>query len=69
MQSTPDVPRLIGVSGAAKTLGKSQKTVRRWITAGTLTAAGRIGNGHPNDPILLLHDEVEALAAQLKASA
>ena len=65
MQNTADVPRLIGVSGAAKTLGRSQKTVRRWITAGTLTAAGRVGNGHPNDPILLLHDEVEALAKQL----
>jgi hypothetical protein len=65
MQSTTNVPRLIGVSGAAKTLGRSQKTVRRWITAGTLTAAGRVGNGHPNDPILLLHDEVEALAKQL----
>jgi predicted site-specific integrase-resolvase len=65
MQSTHQVPRLIGISGAAKIVGKSQKTIRRWIDNGTLKPAGRVHNGNANDAIVLLRDEVEALAQQL----
>ena len=59
------MPRFIGTSGAAKLLGRSPKTIHRWIDNGTITAAGRVENGGPNDAILLLRDEVEALAQQL----
>ena len=61
------MPEFIGTSGASKLLGRSIKTVIRYVDSGKLTAAGRLRNGNANDAIILYYDEVVALAQQLKA--
>ena len=71
MQSTQtghiEMPRFIGTSGASKLLGRSVKSVIRYVEAGKLTTAGRLHNGNTNDAIILFYDEVVALAQQLKS--
>lgn len=58
------MPRFIGTSGAAKVLGRSIKTVHRWIENGRLQPVGRLENGGPNDALILLLSDVEDLAKQ-----
>lgn len=68
-QVNSPLPKLIGTSGAAKLLGRSNKTIHRWIADGKLQPAGRVDNGNVNDAILLYRADVEALAQQNQKTA
>lgn len=64
MQSTAHSHRYIGTSGIAKRLGKSIKTVHRYVESGRLHPIGRLENGGSNDALIFLLDDIEAFERQ-----
>ena len=64
MQSTTHGHRYIGTSGIAKRLGKSIKTIHRYVEAGRLQPIGRLENGANNDALIFLLSDIEAYEAQ-----
>jgi len=72
VQNTSYVPRpeqghrFIGTSGIAKRLGKSIKTVHRWVEAGHLQPIGRLENGAANDALIFLLSDIEEYAERAK---
>ncbi|MCV7175705.1 helix-turn-helix domain-containing protein [Mycolicibacterium sphagni] len=65
MQTASTPVDLVGASRASAILGRSVKTVHRYISEGLLVPVGRLDNGSTNAAVVLLRSDVEELASRL----